>query len=135
MLVDHPTSPSLQCLNCGEKFCGGATRIRDHITGMGNIKACQCETDAFLALKQKKVEEATDKSEKKKQKTAEHEVDEASEKKPPVVKEEVKFSQMSMKSSMNAATAADVDDVISEFFFGCNISPSIVDHPRFKKTL
>ena len=28
IVKEHPTSPSLQCNNCGHAFCGGATRIR-----------------------------------------------------------------------------------------------------------
>ena len=34
VLTEHATSPGLQCLNCGAKFCGGATRIREHVTGL-----------------------------------------------------------------------------------------------------
>ena len=50
ILAEHATSPSLQCKNCGFKFCGGATRIRDHVSGMGSITACNCNTDTFLTL-------------------------------------------------------------------------------------
>ena len=38
---DHATSPQLKCNNCGETFCGGATRIREHI-----VNKCKCETSA-----------------------------------------------------------------------------------------
>ena len=37
---DHATSPQLQCNNCGETFCGGATRIRTHV-----IDKCKCESE------------------------------------------------------------------------------------------
>ena len=40
VLQDHATSPSVQCNHCDKKFCGGATRIREHITGGGVIEAC-----------------------------------------------------------------------------------------------
>ena len=42
------TSPKLSCLNCGKQFCGGLTRIKQHI-----CKDCTCETNAFLDLKGK----------------------------------------------------------------------------------
>ena len=46
--------------------CGGATRIREHITGGGNITACTCDTDAFLDLKQTMIEESSGKQDAKK---------------------------------------------------------------------
>ena len=45
VLTEHATSPSVQCNNCGARFCGGATRIREHITGGGAITCCPCDTD------------------------------------------------------------------------------------------
>jgi hypothetical protein len=62
-------------VNCGAKFCGGATRVRDHITGGGALTACPCEaqspqTDTFLDLKQKLMEVAGEKEDAKKQKVA-----------------------------------------------------------------
>ena len=47
VLVEHDTCPSVQCNNCGKKFSGGATRIAEHITGMGAIAPCTCETDSL----------------------------------------------------------------------------------------
>jgi hypothetical protein len=75
VLVEHATSPSLQCLNCGAKFCGGATRICEHILGGGHIAACTCETDNFLDLKQKMMEKKEDTSASKRQKAAAADVD------------------------------------------------------------
>ena len=66
VVTEHPTSPSLKCINCGATFCGGATRIREHITGGGNITACTCDTDAFLDLKQTMIEESSGKQDAKK---------------------------------------------------------------------
>ena len=37
VVTEHPTSPSLKCINCGATFCGGATRIRERITGLGDV--------------------------------------------------------------------------------------------------
>ena len=30
-MKEHDTSPHLECINCGFKFCGGATHIAKHI--------------------------------------------------------------------------------------------------------
>jgi hypothetical protein len=61
VLSEHATSPQLECVNCGAKFCGEATRVRDHTTGGGALTACPCETDTFLDLKQKLMEVAGEK--------------------------------------------------------------------------
>ena len=37
IIREHATSPSVKCINCGKEFCGGVTRIADHITDMGEI--------------------------------------------------------------------------------------------------
>ena len=77
VISDHATSPTLQCLNCGAKFCGGATRIRDHVTGLGSLTGCSCNTESFFDFKQKMVDEAEKASASKKRKVAEDEVDAA----------------------------------------------------------
>ena len=41
--------------------------------------------------------------------------------------------QRNIQTAMNAATANDVDASIADFFYGCNIPPSIANHPLFKK--
>ena len=136
--TEHATSPSLKCNNCGRNFCGGETRIKEHITGTGVIGACDCETDAFLDLKQKMLEEAEDKADSKRQKVAECEVDAASAMSDvkPFVKSEKggapKMYQQGITASINSAKAADVDAAVAEFFYGCNIPPNIVDHSLFK---
>ena len=40
---DHDTSPQCKCNYCGKAFCGGATRIRDHI-----LHKCTCASDEAL---------------------------------------------------------------------------------------
>jgi hypothetical protein len=72
VLTEHATSPGLQCLNCGAKF---ATRIREHVTGLGALTGCTCETESFLEFKQKQIDEAAKSAGAKKQKIAEGEVD------------------------------------------------------------
>ena len=45
------TSPEVRCNNCGKDFCGGVTRLAEHITGKGVIMRCPCDKAAFLQLK------------------------------------------------------------------------------------
>ena len=63
VLSEHATHrrSSNACVSCGAELCGGANRVRDHITGGGALTACPCETDTFLDLKQKLMEVAGDK--------------------------------------------------------------------------
>ena len=41
VLSEHATSPQLECVNCGAKFCGGASRVRDYITGVETPRAAR----------------------------------------------------------------------------------------------
>jgi hypothetical protein len=141
--VEHATTPQVICLNCSKKFSGGATRIRDHITGLGRIEACPCDTETFLSLKDSQMEEVEKSTAGKKQKVAEAEVDAVSEMAMPgivlhktIVKQESTqkaLSQQGIKASINASTAIDVDDAVAEFFYGCNVPANIANHPLFKK--
>ena len=47
VLQEHDTTPQVQvqCNYGGKKFCGGATRIGEHICGSGGVVACTCETE------------------------------------------------------------------------------------------
>ena len=137
ILSEHATSPSLQCNNCDFKFCGGATRIKDHITGMGEIRACDCESDAFLDLKQRLVDEKGMGDGAKKQKVAEAQVEAAANTPTPGVKSERKLplGQIGIRASMASGIAEDVDNSVADFFYGCNVAPATVEHPLFKAML
>ena len=37
--------------------------------------------------------------------------------------------QQNIKASLSMATKADVDELVGEFFYACNIAPAIADHP------
>ena len=131
VLKEHATSPSLQCLNCGVKFCGGASHITAHI-----VDKCSCESDAFMELKKSSIEKKEEQVEKKKQKVAAVEVDAAAAN--PPVKVESKFkagTQQGIQASLKAGTKVEVDEAIAEFFYGCNVAPAVVDHPLFKKLI
>ena len=105
--------------------------------GGSGTSACDCETDSFLDLKQKLLEEAATKADTKQQKTSECEVDAVStvlDVKPKIDgASKMKMTQQSLHASMQSATAVEVDIAIAEFFFGCNLPPNTVDHPLFKK--
>ncbi|KAL1519913.1 hypothetical protein AB1Y20_023402 [Prymnesium parvum] len=69
VLKDHATSPHVECLHCEAAFCGGATRIKEHI-----LNKCACESDAFCVLKMELLKEAATEDKQTKQKTAQKEV-------------------------------------------------------------
>ena len=136
ILKESLTSPSVKCKNCAKEFCGGASRIQDHITGMGNIGACTCETDTFLDFKQRLVEKEGCDAGNKRQKANEASVEAAADEKPdvkPDIKPLVKLAQQGIRSSLNSASSEDVDGAVAEFVYGCNIPPAVVSHPLFKK--
>ena len=105
----HATVPRVECKSCGKVFCGGVTRIEEHITGQGVISACPCDTDTFLDLKHKLMDKSDASASKKRQKEGEAAVEAAAEAKP-VVKSEVKqeFKQQDIYRSLNSASSAEV---------------------------
>ena len=60
---EHDTTPQVKCNNCVHAFCSVATRIEAHI-----IDKCPCETDVFLAMKEKLLKKREEKDDAKKQK-------------------------------------------------------------------
>ena len=61
-------------------------------------------------------------------------MDAAAEAPPVIVKEEKpKLGQQGIKAGFATATGVACDEAIAEFFYGCNISPSVANHPLFKK--
>ena len=71
---EHATTPEVQCNFCSKKFCGGATRIRQHL-----VDKCESTSTAFLAVKEKLIQVTDEKEEAKQQKVAQKEVDASSE--------------------------------------------------------
>jgi hypothetical protein len=134
IVKEHATSPGVQCKNCGKAFCGGAARIQDHITGLGVISACTCETDTFRDMKQELIDKSDDSASNKRQKAGEASVEAAADGKPSI-KQEGKpvLAQQGIRNSLLSATSVEVDIAIAELIYGCNIPPAIVAHPLFKK--
>jgi predicted nucleic acid-binding Zn-ribbon protein len=130
---EHDTTPQVECTYCGHTFCGGATRIEEHL-----INKCTCESNAFLEMKEKLMQKKEVKDEKKAHKTAVEEVNTASEGKVEVkVKPEPKMfgGQQNIMASLNAATKMEVDDALAEMFYALNITPNVADSPWFKKAV
>ena len=48
ILREHPTTPRVKCMYCGDEFTAGATLIRKHM-----LDKCTCDTDAFCVYKDK----------------------------------------------------------------------------------
>ena len=123
-VIDQALSqtPKVKCLNCGHVFCGGISRVEDHIA-----KTCACETDAFCTLKEKVLEKKTLAQSSKKQKL---EVSLALESKP-----EVKFEkgQTGIKASFESGKAGEVDNAVAEMFYGLNLPVHKIDHPLVRK--
>ena len=66
----------------------------------------------------------------KKQKVAEAAVDAAADAPVlPVKEEKVKLQQQSIQAAVKSATGAACDEAIAEFFYGCNIPPSVAARP------
>ena len=95
ILKDHSTSPNLKCNYCGHTYCGGATRIKNHI-----INVCTCDTEEFCELKEKITNEQEDKQADASRKVAAREADAQSEL--PEVKPEVKPVKKGAQSTIRA---------------------------------
>ena len=64
VLREHPTTPHVKCMYCGDEFTAGATLIRKHM-----LDKCTCDTDAFCEYKDK-LNAKQDKGEATKRKAA-----------------------------------------------------------------
>ena len=64
VLREHPTTPRVKCMYCGDEFTAGATLIRKHM-----LDKCTCDTDAFCEYKDK-LNAKQDKGEATKRKAA-----------------------------------------------------------------
>mmetsp|Transcript_25022 Transcript_25022/g.60444 ORF Transcript_25022/g.60444 Transcript_25022/m.60444 type:complete len:672 (-) Transcript_25022:220-2235(-) len=142
---DHATSPTVVCIYCDATFCGGATRIKEHI-----ISKCPCESESFCTLKMELIKEKEVQEAVKDLQTAEHEVrqlvtnlEENQAKSIQIqcrtskgLKQHASYTQHeSIGASMNASKAVDCDDAIAEMWYGLNIPAAKIDHPLVKKCI
>ena len=125
ILKEHDTSPQVECNFCGVKFCGGATRIKEHL-----CDKCTDDSPEFLALKESLLGAKGEKGKTLAVKRTHEEVAEsvaAGE-----AKAKAKLGQQSIQSSMYAGKAEACDKAIGEFFYGLNVGASKGSHPLFK---
>ena len=118
-------TPKVKCRNCGHVFCGGISRIEQHI-----CVNCPCETEAFCVLKETVLKKTALTEGSKRQKLQESLalVVPVSE---PRVKREA--GQLGIRQSLESSKAEEVDMAIAEMFYGLNIAPSKIDHALVKK--
>ena len=66
---EYDTNPEVKCNYCGHQFCGGVSRISQHIR-----EKCKCKEEGFLVLKNQLIAEAEAKKSEVAAKTAAGEV-------------------------------------------------------------
>ena len=121
------TTPSLVCKDCGHPFCGGNTRIVEHI-----LNKCTCSTSELQALRTELLTEKEKKAGKAAAKAAVNEaVNEAAESKPIATgalpaPQPVGLAQMGLSQSFNQCTSEDMDKAIADLVYGKNLSFDVV---------
>lgn len=131
---EHGTSPELKCKNCSATFCGGATRIVQHI-----VEKCSGSTHLFLALKEELLGTTDEKAQAKRQKTSEEEVmlhaeeEEKEKTKKPEQKKRQSYKQVGIHSSIIAHKSTECDDAIAEMWYGLNLLAAKIEHPLVRK--
>jgi hypothetical protein len=123
------------------KFCdwtrqAGSTLICEHVLGVGGA-AQRCTPKKQLELYKElrpKLEAQREQKEAKKQTKRDHEVsDERAEaaKRPALPSSK----QPLVNRAFASIQSTEIDDVIADFFYGCNIDFSVADHPRWRKVV
>lgn len=138
------TSPDVACIDCGKAFCGGVTRIKQHIT-----KFCTCSTEELKDLKKTILlqKEEADQITAKKRKISE--VDSAAGDELSMEAVEPATSTQGSKSSsrvhagsppalqptvtsmLNGITSEIMDNKVADLVFGEGLPFSFVESPQF----
>lgn len=128
---EHQVNPRVECIHCAHQFSGGVSRIKLHIT-----EQCLSNTATFLGVKEKVKAIAEADKAKKRQKTTDAQLDVVSEMDSSHSASKTGkakcFSQQDIQSSLSSGKAISVDNAIADFFYGCNIAPSVAGSPTFK---
>lgn len=124
--------PRVLCKNCGKSFTANYNRIMKHILGGGDIAVCDPDVPStdFLELREKLMEEAHTKTEKREDMARAKEVNSSAEK---ADMKEQYSTQTSIQDSVGRVTAEMCDDAIADFFLGDNIADNVANSPRFKR--
>ena len=124
--------PRWQCLGCGAQRTGGATKIADHLLGRSGSSQCVGSSEAAFntavaTLRDSEAEKAS----KKAQKQAVVAVNNAAACATVVSNSKMLQPELSFTTSLGDAC----DAAIADFFFSCNISGAVAEHPKFKRML
>ena len=131
VLREHPTVPQVECNFCQHVFVAGTTRIRDHL-----CDKCSRSSELVMSLKEKLLKERELLARQKSNKRRQAEVDFSVSTDSPSSSTVAPYipptrGQLTIQESMLPASNGEVDEAIAQFFYGCNISSRIVDHPLF----
>ena len=134
VLRDHPTVPQVECNFCQHVFVAGTTRIRDHLCD--KCVPVQGNIEEFKSVKEKLVQERELLARQKSNKRRQAEVDFSVSTDSPSSSTVAPYipptrGQLTIQESMLPASNGEVDEAIAQFFYGCNISSRIVNHPLF----
>jgi hypothetical protein len=129
-IIEEADQPRWQCGGCGAHRSGGATKIADHVLGIRGSAKCTGTDAAFLQIVDQVRASEGKKSEKKSQKSAVAAANSAAITGAMVVGTKPKMQQSALSFTSSQAEACDA--AIAELFYACNISASVVDHPKFK---
>ena len=139
VIGEHDTTPRVRCVNCGDEFSAGSSRIKQHI-----MHKCPCDSVAFCELKDELTLAMHAADELKRAKAVDEVLLdsvgklEAKHKRQAIMDEDSakpKFKQQGIAASLAAATALEVDDAIAEMFYGLNIPAKVIEKPLFKKAI
>lgn len=147
----YTTAPELECRDCGKSFSGGVTRVKHHI-----VTHCTCSTDALKALKNKLVQEKSEKESDISAKRTRDEVDkraetdevheifrrpvspsdeEMAERSKPVARVPAPPQQRNLPSMVSGVAKEIMDDKIADFIYGEGLPFSIAESPQFTQML
>ena len=122
--------PRWQCLGCGAQRTGGATKISDHLLGRSGSSQCVGSSDvSFINAVATLRDSEAGKAAKKAQKQAVVAVNHAA----VTVGSQSRMLQPELSFMTSLGDACDA--AIADFFFSCNISGAVAEHPKFKRML
>lgn len=133
---ESSSTPQVSCKFCGKIFSGGATRIREHFLGGGNVEECRCETEEYCNFKDKLQGKNEQIIAQKRHREAVEAVDRAASGEgafnQPLKKQQ---RQRSIESSLAVGGDKVLDSAIAELFYGCNLNHRMADSPLFKRVI
>ena len=134
---ENEHQPTVKCLGCGKVFKAGASRISDHLFGTGSTAVCTMvlADAAFRANKLKVQEKVSSNVEHKQRKAAIMQVNAAAGSSSAVRASPSAALREADQPAITFQTASKeaVDYQLARFFYACNISANVANHPEWKK--